>query len=520
MFKENSVLSISLILSILFVIIGVAFNDWLGQKASVFLNFTVTYFNWFYLLVGTIFVGFCLFLMFSKYGKTRLGKDTDKPAYSTLSWISMLFSAGMGVGLVFWAVAEPVSHYITPPTGEGATAEAATEAMKATFFHWGMHPWALFGTVALGLAYFHFRKGLPPSISSIFYPLLGNRIYETPGKIIDIVSVFITAVGVASTFGLSTLQINNGMNAQWGVPITFPIQMLIIGFATLLFIISSWSGLNRGLKYLSYFNIVLLAFVVSIILILGPTRQIFEILISTTGSYVGSILPTSLRMEPFNSEGSNWIGTWTVFYWAWWTTWSPFVGSFVARISKGRTIKEFVLGVLLVPSLISFIWFSVLGGSAIHLIHDLGNSQLAETINANVDGALFAFLSEFPLGNFLSILALLLIFIFFITSADSATFVLGMLSSNGKPNPSRNLKITWGLITAGSAVVFLLAGGLEAVRTIAIVIATPFTIITVFICWAVLKELRNEDKIRHSKIANKKYKVARYSDYNYKSRAK
>ncbi|ASN04843.1 BCCT family transporter [Virgibacillus necropolis] len=502
MLKRNSVFSISLSLSILFVVIGVVFNDWLGQKASAFLDFAVTYFNWFYLLVGTILVFICLYLMFSKYGNIRLGKDADKPAYSTFSWITMLFSAGMGVGLVFWGVAEPVMHYTTPPYGEGSTGEAASVAMKYTFFHWGLHPWALYGIVALGLAYFHFRKDLPFSISSLFRPLLGDRINGPIGKTIDILSVFITAVGVASTFGLSTLQITSGMNSQWGVPNTLTLQLLVIGVATLLFIISSWSGISRGIKYLSNFNMLILTLLTLSVLIIGPTKQIFEMLISSTGSYFGSILPMSLRMEPFNNEANNWIGAWTVFYWAWWTTWAPFVGSFIARISKGRTIKEFVLGVLLVPSFISFIWFSVLGGSAIHLIHDLGNSKLAESINANVDGALFAFLSNIPFGSLLSILALILIFSFFITSADSATFVLGMLSSNGDLNPSNKVKIAWGIITAGSAIVFLLAGGLDAVKTISIVVASPFTIISIFISWALIKALRKEFKAEIKQTSN------------------
>lgn len=512
MLKGNSVLGISLSLSILFVAIGVVFNDWLGQKATAFLDFAVTYFNWFYLLVGTIFVVFCLYLAFSEYGKIRLGKDTDQPAYSTLSWITMLYSAGMGVGLVFWGVAEPVAHYTTPPSGEGSTAEAATEAIKFTFFHWGMHPWALYGIVALGLAYFHFRKNLPSAMSSIFHPLLGDRINGPVGKTIDILSVFITAVGVASTFGLSTLQITSGMNAQWGVPNTLTVQLLIIGVVTLLFIISSCSGINRGIKYLSNFNMLIMTLLILSVVIIGPTKKIFEILISTTGSYFGSILPMSLRMEPFNSNANKWIGAWTVFYWAWWTTWAPYVGSFIARISKGRTVKEFVLGVLLVPSLISFIWFSVIGGSAIHLIRNLGNSKLAESINSNLDGALFAFLSNIPFGSLLSILALILIFSFFITSADSATFVLGMLSSNGDLDPSNKVKVAWGFITAGSATVFLLAGGLDAVKTISIVVASPFTIILIFISWALLRALRKEFKAEIKQTSTTYRKSSQYQE--------
>ncbi|KAB8127033.1 BCCT family transporter [Gracilibacillus oryzae] len=512
MFKKNIVLRVSLLISILFVFIGVVFNEWLGQKAQAFLDFAVTYFNWFYLLIGTFFVILCLYFMFSKYGNIRLGKDEDRPAYSTLSWISMLFSAGMGVGLVFWGVTEPVMHYTTPPYGEGSTSEAASLAMKFTFFHWGLHPWAIFALVALGLAYFQFRKKLPGNISSIFYPLLGDKINGPIGKTIDILSVFITAVGVASTFGLSTLQITSGMNSQWNIPNTLTVQLLVIGIGTVLFIMSSWSGLNRGIKYLSNLNMLLFFTVTFAVLFIGPTKQILEVFISSTGSYFGDILPMSLRMEPYNSEANSWIGAWTVFYWAWWTTWAPFVGSFIARISKGRTIREFIIGVLFVPSLISFVWFSVLGGSGIHLIHDLGNTGLGEIINADVNSALFAFLNNIPLGSVISILAMVLIFSYFVTSADSATFVLGMLSTEGNLNPSNKVKIMWGLITAGSATVFLLAGGLEAVKTISIVVATPFTIILIFICLSIIKVMKKEE--------GKYYKVQEVSESDSKFESK
>lgn len=495
MIKKNNIFYTSLLLSLLFVIIGVVFNDWLDEKATYFLDFAVTYFNWFYLLVGSLFVFVCLYLMFSKYGSIRLGKDTDKPEFSTLSWIAMLFSAGMGVGLVFWGVAEPVSHYTTPPYGESSSSEAASLAMKHVFFHWGLHPWALFGLTGLALAYFHFRKGLPFAISSIFHPLIGDRINSPIGKTIDILSVFITAVGVASTFGLSTLQMTSGLNTLWGVPDTLGSQLTIIAIATFLFIFSSWSGINRGIKYLSNLNMIVLVLLVMLVFVLGPGKQIVEMLVSSMGRYFGDIIPMSFRMEPFNSEGNGWIGEWTVFYWAWWTTWAPFVGSFIARISRGKTIREFVFGVLFVPSVISFIWFSVLGGSAIHLIHDLGQSSLAENINADVDGALFFFLNNLPLSTPLSVLGVILIFIFLITSTDSATYVLGMLSSGGNPNPLNKIKITWGIITAGSATVFLLAGGLDAVKTVSIVVASPFTIILVCISWSMIKATRDEFKV-------------------------
>ncbi|WP_240458751.1 BCCT family transporter [Virgibacillus sp. Bac330] len=496
MWKRNIVLWISLALSSLFVVVGVVFNQWLGEKAAIFLDFAVTYFNWFYLLVGSSFVIICGFLIFSKYGNIKLGKDTDKPDFSTTAWISMLFSAGMGVGLVFWGVAEPVKHYLFPPYGEGGTIESANNAMTYTFFHWGLHPWALFGIVALSLAYFHFRKGLPSAISSIFHPILGDKILTNLGKTIDILSVFITAVGISSTFGLSTLQIASGMEARWGIENTFSTQLMIISFATIIFLISSSTGVNRGIKYISSLNVILLFTLMLSVLLIGPTKQILEIFISSTGNYLGNIVPMGLKMEPFDQEANNWIGSWTVFYWAWWTTWAPFVGSFIARISKGRTIKEFVIGVLVVPSLISFVWFSILGGSAIHLIHEFQNTALADNINADVNAALFAFFNEIPLGSILSVLALILIFSFFITSADSATFVLGMLSDKGNLNPSNRIKMTWGIISSGSAIVFLLAGGLDAVKTISIVVASPFTFIMLFICYSIIKSLKSEFKVK------------------------
>ncbi|AXF57240.1 BCCT family transporter [Salicibibacter kimchii] len=494
--KKNSVFKVSLMLSIVFVVVGVIFYEWLGQQASIFLDFAVTNFNWFYLLVGSIFVVLCFYLMFSKAGNIRLGKDTEKPEYSTFSWITMLFAAGMGVGLVFWSVAEPVGHYTTPPYGEGSTSEAANLSMQYTFFHWGLHPWAIFGVTALGLAYFSYRKGLPTTISSIFYPVLGDKVHGVSGKTIDILAVFVTAVGVASTFGLSALQISGGLNYQFGAPDTFTTQLMIIGLATILFILSSWSGISRGLKYLSHFNILLLFLLMALVVIVGPAKQIFEMLIGTTGSYIGNIVPMSLRLNPFNDEASNWIGNWTVFYWAWWTTWAPFVGAFIARISRGRTIRQFVSGVLLIPSLVSFIWFSVIGGSALHWVHNLGHTALASNINADVESALFMFFGNIPLGFLLSVLALVLIFTFLITSADSATFVLGMLSKNGDLHPSTFVKVTWGLVTAGAAMVFILAGGIDAVRTISIVIASPFTIILLFICYVLLKEVRKENRIK------------------------
>jgi glycine betaine transporter len=493
MFKNNPVLSYSIGVSVLFVILGIFFTDGLYKVASNILNFALSYFGWFYLLTGFIFVAFLIMIAVSKYGHIRLGKDTDQPAYSNISWVAMLFSTGMGVGLVFWGVAEPVMFYNSPPYGEPLTAEAANVGMKHVFFHWGIHPWAIYGILGLALAYFQFRKGLPALISSAFHPILGDRIYGPAGKTIDILSIFVTAIGVASTFGLSTLQISAGLNSLYGIPNTLTTHIAIIVIASALFTLSAASGINRGIKFLSNLNIFLFLTLIIFVFIVGPTNKIFNILITTLGGYVNDVIGMSLRLEPFNEENQAWVTGWTVFYWAWWTTWAPFVGSFIARISRGRTIRQFVFGILLIPSILSFVWFSAMGGSALHLIHDLGQTVLLDRINTEVEAALFLFFDYFPLSSVVSIIAVILLLVFFVTSADSATVVLGMFSNEGNLNPSIRLKVMWGIIIALAAVVFLLSGGLEAVKTFSIVVASPFTIIMLVMIYSMYKVIRTED---------------------------
>ncbi|MFD1706343.1 BCCT family transporter [Siminovitchia sediminis] len=492
MFKNNPVLSYAVGLSMLFVILGFFFTDTLYSLASGLLNFLLTYFGWFYLLTGFIFVASLVLLAFSKYGNLRLGKDSDKPTYSTFSWISMLFGTGMGVGLVFFGVAEPVTFYNSPPYGEPLTSTAAEVGMKHVFFHWGIHPWAIYGILGLALAYFQFRKGLPSLISSVFHPVLGDRIHGPIGKSIDILAIFVTAIGVASTFGLSTLQIAAGLNNQYGIPNTLTTQLIIIAVATAIFITSASTGINKGIKYLSNFNILLVLTLILFIFIVGPTNKIFNIFMTTLGSYMNDIVGMSLRLAPFNGDSNAWVSGWTVFYWAWWTTWAPFVGSFIARISKGRTIREYVLGIVCVPSLIGFIWFSVMGGSALHLIHDLGHTILLDSINTDMEAALFLFFEYFPLSSIISIIAMLLMVTFFVTSADSATVVLGMFSFKGALNPSVKIKVMWGIIVSLAAIVFLLSGGLDAVKTFSIVIASPFTIILLMMTFTTFKAIRKE----------------------------
>jgi glycine betaine transporter len=476
--------------TIVFVIFGAFFNNLLARWVNYFLETSVEYFGWFYLMATLGFLFMAVLLIFSRFGKLRLGEDTDRPVYGTLSWIAMLFSAGMGIGLVFWGVAEPIFHYMTPPFGEAATVDAANTAMTYTYFHWGLHPWAIYTIVGLSLAFFQYRKKLPGLISSTFYPILGDRINGPIGKGIDVLAVFATVFGIATSLGLGTMQIAGGLNFLFDVPNNFSTQLIIICLVTALFVTSAVIGINKGMRILSNFNILLAITLMLIIAITGPTAQIFKVFTSTAGSYLDNLLYMSLRIRPFGDN--SWITGWTLFYWAWWIAWAPFVGSFIAKISKGRTIKEFILGVLFVPTIGTFVWFSVFGGASLHLVHDLGNIALAEAATSDVTVALFAFLQHFPLGSVLSILAVLLVVTFFVTSADSGTFVLAVFSSKGDLNPARKIKLTWGFILSLVSIVLLLSGSLNTLQSASIAAAFPFTIIMSIMCFSLLKGLMSE----------------------------
>jgi glycine betaine transporter len=503
--QNNTVFSISLLFTILFVITGIFFNDTLSQAASSLLNGTIEYFGWFYLISTLSFLVFATYLLFSRFGKIVLGDPTDKPAYSTTSWFAMLFSAGMGIGLLFYGVAEPVYHYVSPPSGSGGTAESANLAMTYSYFHWGLHPWAIYTVVGLSLAFFQFRKKLPGLISSAFYPILGDRVKGGIGKAIDILAVLATVFGVATSLGLGTMQIAGGMNSVFGLENSTTTQIYIILTITLLFIVSAWSGINRGIKLLSNVNMLLAAALLLLLIILGPTAQIFKVFTTTMGSYLDGLLYMSLNLKPFGDN--SWIAGWTLFYWAWWIAWAPFVGSFIARISKGRTIKEFIMGVLFIPTIGTFVWFSTFGGSALHFINNLGNTALADVVSSDLTLALFAFFKNFPMPSLLSILAIILICTFFITSADSATIVLGIFSTNGDLNPSNVIKIIWGLILSAVAIVLLLSGTLSTLQTASIAAAFPFSIIMLGMCFCLIKGLRTEKiEIRQKSERNQQMK--------------
>ncbi|RXI99819.1 BCCT family transporter [Anaerobacillus alkaliphilus] len=499
--RVGSVFYISVSVIILFVLWGFIFPNHLEEQAANALAFTTNAFGWFYLMATFFFLAFAFYLAFGPYGKIKLGDDDDEPEYSFFTWFAMLFSAGMGIGLVFWGVAEPIYHFITPPLNlaEGFTPDAARYALRYSFFHWGLHPWAIYTIIALALAYSQYRKGESGLISATFRPLIGDRVDGPIGKGIDTLAAIATAAGVATSLGLGTLQINGGLSYIFGIPNNVSIQLTIIFIVTILYMISSTTGLNRGIRYLSNLNLGLAIGLLAFVLIMGPSAFILEAFTTTIGAYLGNIIPMSFRMTPF-SQGT-WVGAWTLFYWAWWVAWAPFVGTFIARVSRGRTIKEFVLGVLLVPSIFGAIWFATFGGSAIYF-DIFENRGISDAVSSDVTTALFITLEQFPLGMVLALLATFLIITFFITSADSATFVLGMITSRGVLNPANSTKLTWGVLQSSVAAVLLWSGGLNGLQTASIVAALPFAVIMVFMILSITKALNEE--VREEKRKEKK----------------
>lgn len=494
---ELMVLYISIGIILIFVLWGAIAPEKLASTATSLFDFSITNFGWFFLISTFSFLVFAFYLAFSKYGRIKLGQDDDEPEYSTASWFAMLFSAGMGIGLVFWGVAEPLSHYLAPPEGAaGASTEAARLAMRYSFFHWGIHPWAIYTIISLALAYFQFRKGKKGLISAVFSPILGKVSEGWVGGAIDTLAIIATAFGVATSLGLGALQINGGLNHMFGITIHSTVQVIIIAVVTVLFLLSATTGLDKGIRILSNTNLIIAVLLMTFVLVVGPTSFILDLFTSTLGGYLQNLIYMSLRMTPFTQ--GTWVGVWTLFYWAWWIAWGPFVGTFIARVSKGRTIKEFVLGVLLVPSLFSFIWFSVFGGTGLHL-ELFDHYPIAAAADKDVTSALFLTLEQLPVGHVIAFIATLLILTFFVTSADSATFVLGMLSTKGNPNPSNRVKIVWGILQSAIAIVLLMSGGLSGLQTASIVAAVPFAVIIIGMCVSLIVSLREDEKKLRSK---------------------
>lgn len=488
--NKKSVFYISLILSLMLISTGIFIPEKLESFSSGSLGFIYNNLGWFILGCVFIFFAFCMYLGVSKFGNIRLGDDHDRPEYNTATWIGMLFSASIGISLVFWGIAEPVSYYIDPPVGEGYSEQAAKTAMQYVYLHWGVSAWACYALVGVSLAFFQFRKKLPSSLSSVFYPLIGERIKGPMGKWIDIIVILSIVIGIATSLGFGTLQVNSGMNSLWELPVNITTQVAIIGIVTVVYIASTISGLQGAIKHLSNLNMLLAFALIGFVILMGPTQTIFKILFQGIGDYAQNFISMSFRTEPY-SDGT-WIASWTLFYFGWWIAWAPLVGSFVARISKGRTIKEFMMGAVFIPALGSFVWFAVMGGSAIHIIQNLGEVALAEAVKTDVTSALFKFLGYFPAGTLLSILAMVLVLVFFVTSANSAVFVLGMVSENGNPNPTNVTKVIWGVVIAGISIVLIMTGGLSGLQSALVATALPLSVLLLLMCYSTYKGLNEE----------------------------
>lgn len=487
--RDPFVFTVSLVIVAIIAITGIVYPNVLGHAGSQVLGFLTDKFGWFYLLSMFLFVVFLFYLPFSKYGNIVLGKDTDKPEHSNLSWFAMLFSAGMGIGLVFYGVSEPLSHYVNPGMGlTPGSAEAANFAMFSSFMHWGIHPWASYTIVALPLCYMQFRKNKPGLISSLLIPLIGEEKAKGKlGKIVDIMAIFATIAGVATSLGLGVLQINSGINYLFGIPNNNLFALVTIIILTIIFVGTAITGIDKGIKFVSNMNIAVAAFIMAMLFIIGPKVAILNSFTNSIGNYISGFIRESLRINAFSDN--SWLRSWRIFYWAWWIAWAPFVGIFIARISKGRTIKEFIFGVTTIPALGSFVWFAIFGTTGISRGFELAKSAITSP-----ETALFVVFNTLPFGKILSVISIVLLYTFFITSANSATFVLGMLSEKGDLNPSNKTKLIWGIIQSALAYALLLAGGLEMLQTASITVAFPFAIIMILVIISFVKSLKSEKK--------------------------
>ncbi|WP_028918694.1 BCCT family transporter [Pseudoxanthomonas suwonensis] len=449
--------------------------------------------GWLYLLVVFATLLFMLYLAFGSMGELRIGGEDAEPHFSVGSWLAMLFAAGMGIGLVFWGAAEPLSHYFNPPEGlEPRSMASARAAMRYSFFHWGLHPWAIYALVGLAMAWFQYNRRGRGQLSDLLQPILGRHHRGWAGHCVDIAAVVATAIGVATTLGFGALQIVAGLATVFGTPSGTTMQLVVIAVAFVLYMASSLSGVERGIKWLSSFNLALAALLMLLVLALGPTAFLFDVFTNALGGYLDRLVGMSLRMSPFS--GSAWVSDWTIFYWAWWISWAPFVGTFIARVSYGRTIREFVVGSVLAPSLLGFAWFAVFGGTA--LWQQLFVTDLRPVLESGYQNVLFALFEQLPGSTLLSGVAVLLLVIFFITSADSAVLVLASMSSEHAGDPPPLRRLAWGVAIAVVAAALLLAGGLDALQGLVTISALPFALLLALVILAMHRTLAHAREVR------------------------
>ncbi|NBB88867.1 MAG: BCCT family transporter [Bacteroidetes bacterium] len=479
--------------SAILIFLFITVTLWVGEPmADIFESITTAITQnagWFLIIAVNVFVVSALLLAFSKFGNIRLGGAKATPDFTTFSWFSMLFSAGMGIGLLFFGVAEPIMHYHESPVVENETIEAAETAMQFTYLHYGLHAWGIYAMVGLSLAFFCFNRKLPLTIRSVFYPLMGDRIYNWQGNLIDVVAVAATLFGLATSLGLGVQQISSGLNylLQW--PDSLTMQVALISGITAIATISVVMGLDKGVRFLSVLNMRLGLVFLLLLLIVGPTVFIFNLFVESTGSYVQNLVQLSTWSDSFTD--SLWQDNWTVFYWAWWISWSPFVGMFIARVSKGRTVKEFILGVLLVPSILTFFWFAVFGGSALFLDIN-GLADISTAVGENISTALFVMLEEYPVSEITAVIGIILVTSFFVTSSDSGSLVIDSITAGGKLDAPVGQRIFWAVMEGAVAATLLIGGGLKALQTAAISTGLPFTILLLIMVYSLWRGLRRE----------------------------
>ena len=463
--------------------------DTLKAGADWLFAFLTQKFGWLYLLTVFLLLLFAVAIGISKFGKIKLGKDDDVPEYSNFKWFTMLFGGGMGIGLVFWSVAEPIMDFMSPPGAEPCTAAAMYESMETMFFHWGLHPWVIYAVGGLGLGYFAFRKDKPFLVSSALEPLIGERVHGPLGKAVDILAVIATIFGVATSLGLGAAQIVGGLGYVYGIENTAFFTILVIAVITVLFTVATVSGLQKGMQLVADIKIWISIGFMIFIFLFGGAVFICDIFTTTLGGYLGNLIQKSLWME-----NAGFVQSWTVFYWAWWIAWAPFCGQFVARVSKGRTIRQYLFAVMLLPAGFGFIWLAIYGGAAFN-IDALTNGAIQAAVGSDYTTGLFALLEQLPLFRITAPLALLLIVFCFLGAANSATFVLSMLTSNGNMDPGKKLRAGWGIAQGAVTIVCILIGGtaiLNILQTVSIVAAFPYLFVMIFMCIAIYKALKQE----------------------------
>ncbi len=491
------VFGVTAVIAIGFLVWGFVSTDSLASASGSALTWVMDNTGWLFVLTASGFVVFVLWLALGRYGTIPLGRDDEEPEFNGVSWVAMMFSAGMGIGLMFFGVAEPLTHFVEPPPGTGAPGnpEAVQNAMATTLFHWTLHPWAIYAVVGLAISYGVYRKGRLQLISAAFEPLLGRHARGAGGKVIDMLAIFATLFGSAASLGLGALQIRSGLQIVAGIgEVGNTILVVIITVLTVAFVLSAVSGIARGIQWLSNTNMVLAVILAAFVFVAGPTVFILNVVPTSIGSYLADLAAMSARTGAEGADMNEWLQSWTVFYWAWWVSWTPFVGMFIARISRGRTIRQFVAGVLLVPSLVSLVWFAIFGGAAINTQQD-GVDLAGE---GSVEQQLFSLLDQYPIAGIASVLVIILVAIFFVSGADAASIVLGSLSERGTIKPSRGTVIFWGVAMGAVAAVMVLIGGEDALtglQTITIIGAVPFVLVMIGLAVALVKDLRHDPKI-------------------------